>query len=522
MHTSFAGQWHPFRVALRRLQAEELVGLLDEKLSLMSHVLRKQRQLQVLTDTSSSAALHKLFRNMSRPEKKTAAERVASELVVCAERMRLVALRPHSTRASYLPLLFLPKHILGQIIYTLADADVHKLLQSSRAVFHFALVIAAVRKRREADHLRATAQLEWQLQLQQSARIALHDTFAGLRSLTRADLQELRNTKTASHEVHIVMYGACILLGCAQFKSAPTKAAARRSGSGTRRSVGSRADRPISPTRPLSRAGTPLPADVNMSFASSLTLERHSRSVLSVATDARGGLPHKAEMQFAWAAARARLHDSASFLSEIIRMAEHSEDIAVERLQMLRMLWSASNFGEARLHTVSKSVRAIGMWLCALLNHDVAVAPLHNALGHEQSICDLQALLARVCVPDDVWAAHSHGPRVRTLRTDFYGREEDDLIYFPPYVSNSSRRFVLVRHAGTESCSPLPRCIFGCRTKGCCRIAMAARYRSASQPQCAAPTSLCGACGQNILRARDCLGVGHSAVHCHGRRLHCC
>jgi hypothetical protein len=330
-------------------------------------------------------------------------------------------------------------------------------------VFHFALVIAAVRKRREADHLRATAQLEWQLQLQQSARIALHDTFAGLRSLTRADLQELRNTKTASHEVHIVMYGACILLGCAQFKSAPTKAAARRSGSGTRRSVGSRADRPISPTRPLSRAGTPLPADVNMSFASSLTLERHSRSVLSVATDARGGLPHKAEMQFAWAAARARLHDSASFLSEIIRMAEHSEDIAVERLQMLRMLWSASNFGEARLHTVSKSVRAIGMWLCALLNHDVAVAPLHNALGHEQSICDLQALLARVCVPDDVWAAHSHGPRVRTLRTDFYGREEDDLIYFPPYVSNSSRRFVLVRptwHAGTESCSPLPRCIF--------------------------------------------------------------
>jgi hypothetical protein len=318
-------------------------------------------------------------------------------------------------------------------------------------------VIAAVRKRREADHLRATAQLEWQLQLQQSARIALHDTFAGLRSLTRADLQELRNTKTASHEVYIVMYGACILLGCAQFKSAPTKAAARRSGSGTRRSVGSRADRPISPTRPLSRAGTPLPADVNMSFASSLTLERHSRSVLSVATDARGGLPHKAEMQFAWAAARARLHDSASFLSEIIRMAEHSEDIAVERLQMLRMLWSASNFGEARLHTVSKSVRAIGMWLCALLNHDVAVAPLHNALGHEQSICDLQALLARVCVPDDVWAAHSHGPRVRTLRTDFYGREEDDLIYFPPYVSNSSRRFVLVacRHRIMQSLTTL-------------------------------------------------------------------
>ena len=430
--------------------------LLDEKLAHLSQMLRKHRQLQVLNDTSSSAALHKVFCNMSRPEKKAEAERVACELVECTERMRGVHLRPRKRVFSHLPLLFLPKHILGQIIYTLADTDVHRLLQGSRAVFHFGLVIVAVRKRREADLLRANAQLDWQRQLQLSTRRSLDDTVAGLRLLTRADMQELRATNTASPEVHVVVYSACILLGTAQFSSAQ-RSLPRRAGA--RRSVGGRVGRPASPTRPLgppSRSGTPLPGNRPQSRSGtplagnrppsrsgtsplagdvsivSNSLDRHSRSVLSLTTDARAGLQGRVDMQFAWSVARARVHDSAAFLTGIINVAEHSDDIALERLRMVRELWSATSFGEALLHTVSKSVRAIGLWLCALLNHDVAVAPLHMAVRLDQSILTLQALLARVRVPDDPWAVLSHCPAVSASCTDFYSPSEDNLIYFPP------------------------------------------------------------------------------------------
>ena len=324
-------------------------------------------------------------------------------------RLRVDEMARGPPKVSGFPLLFLPKHCLGQLVYLLNAAATQRLSLACRHLFHFTMVIAICKRRRATELAQSHCRLPEQIELRENRLQDIAAASHTLCTLHRSDLQELRNMRNPTREVHRLLHAVGVLLGSVTLAEKPTRSLAKTAAVRGRFVTSASTDRPATPTRRApsrSRDASPSRASPSRASAESGT-------------------------SFSWMTARQMMHDATRFLNGILDRSKKFADMDGAPRHMFSEIWASHNLGKADVRQMPIAARHVWALLNALYRFHEVTSEFSSIVKQEQQLVQMCSMLQKVQFPADSSSLLAYFERCQPIKSHTYDFEEDNLIYFP-------------------------------------------------------------------------------------------